>query len=309
MRILLLTLLFLSCCAIPTQTGEITLLFCQVDDCKQGLLTAINNSEEIKCAFYDLDYDPLEQLLKHKNVEVLVFKENYDGFGISVKASHGGLMHDKFCILDERIVITGSTNPTANGLFKNDNGILIIEGEVIAQNYLDEFEELKGKKEQQTRNKKIKHKIHEDGEGFLIENYFCPEDDCEKQVLEELGKAITTIHFMTFSFTSDPIGKLLIEKAKDGILVQGVFEKRQQNAYSEYQRLLAAGLDVRFDSNPQTMHHKVFIIDGKTVIMGSYNPTKNGNTRNDENVLIIHNQALTARFRAEFDRLWLLTNP
>ena len=51
------------------------------------------------------------------------------------------------------------------------------------------------------------------------------------------------------------------------------------------------------------MHHKVFIIDNRTVITGSFNPTKNGDTRNDENILIIHDEKIAGKYLEEFNEL------
>ncbi|MBT4150600.1 phospholipase, partial [Candidatus Woesearchaeota archaeon] len=51
------------------------------------------------------------------------------------------------------------------------------------------------------------------------------------------------------------------------------------------------------------MHHKVFIIDGKTVVTGSFNPSKNGDSRNDENILIIRDETIASRYLAEYERL------
>ena len=100
----------------------------------------------------------------------------------------------------------------------------------------------------------------------------------------------------------------MIERAADGITVAGVFEESQyhSNTGTEYDNLLAAGLDVRLDGNPRSMHHKVFIIDNKTVITGSYNPSKNANERNDENVLIIHDEDIAGKYLDEFNRLYLV---
>ena len=52
------------------------------------------------------------------------------------------------------------------------------------------------------------------------------------------------------------------------------------------------------------MHNKVFVIDNKTVITGSYNPTKNANERNDENILIIHDKKIAEKFLNEFNNLY-----
>jgi phosphatidylserine/phosphatidylglycerophosphate/cardiolipin synthase-like enzyme len=293
------------------QTGRVELRFCQLDDCAAFLMEELLAADSAKCAFYDLDYEPLEAVLEaHPDLELLVFEEYYEGLGTEVGAAHGGLMHNKFCILDRGTpaarIITGSTNPTENGFEKNDNHLILIEGMVIVENYVQEFEEIAGGREKEVPTPLIMQ-TDLNGNTFLIENYFCPEDKCEAQVLEELKAADESIQFMTFSFTSDPIGELLVKKHQEGVAVTGVFEKRQNSRYSEYAKLEAAGIPVQFDTNKQTMHHKVFIIDAgredAVVILGSYNPTKNGNTRNDENLLIIHELSIAQQFHEEFVRV------
>ena len=65
------------------------------------------------------------------------------------------------------------------------------------------------------------------------------------------------------------------------------------------------GMDVKLDSNPKNMHHKVFIVDD-SVLFGSYNPTSSGNKNNDENVLIVHDSRIAEEFVEEFERIWSL---
>jgi phosphatidylserine/phosphatidylglycerophosphate/cardiolipin synthase-like enzyme len=52
------------------------------------------------------------------------------------------------------------------------------------------------------------------------------------------------------------------------------------------------------------MHHKVIIIDGEIVVIGSYNFSTSADEENDENVLIIHSPAIAAQFEAEFQRVY-----
>ena len=40
------------------------------------------------------------------------------------------------------------------------------------------------------------------------------------------------------------------------------------------------------------------------VVLGSQNWTRNGNEGNDENTLVIHNEALSTSLQSEFNRLW-----
>ena len=57
------------------------------------------------------------------------------------------------------------------------------------------------------------------------------------------------------------------------------------------------------DGNPYLMHHKVIIIDGNTVIFGSFNFSNNADKDNDENLLIVDDAGLAQAFEAEFQRV------
>jgi len=53
-----------------------------------------------------------------------------------------GSMHTKFCVIDQKIVITGSFNWTVSADLKNDENMLIIESEKIASSYGSYFDRL-----------------------------------------------------------------------------------------------------------------------------------------------------------------------
>jgi phosphatidylserine/phosphatidylglycerophosphate/cardiolipin synthase-like enzyme len=87
--------------------------------------------------------------------------------------------------------------------------------------------------------------------------------------------------------------------------VRGVFENTgSETQYSEYGKMKQAGLDVWQDGNPYLMHHKVFIIDGKTVVFGSFNFSQNAEEENDENLLIVDDIPFAQSFTAEFARVY-----
>jgi phosphatidylserine/phosphatidylglycerophosphate/cardiolipin synthase-like enzyme len=52
------------------------------------------------------------------------------------------------------------------------------------------------------------------------------------------------------------------------------------------------------------MHHKVVIIDGAIVVCGSFNFSDSADRSNDENLLIIYNRAVAARFEEEYRRVY-----
>ncbi|MBT6519502.1 hypothetical protein HOK51_06645 [Candidatus Woesearchaeota archaeon] len=310
--------------SIPSEFNkEINVYFCPKDNCQSEVLKTTSTAKSsIHCAIFDLDLPDLieffDKASNYIDVKIVVDNENWKHvkhLNFTKKDSTSQFSHNKFCVIDNNKIWTGSFNPTENGNYKNNNNLLIIESETLAKNYEDEFREIwNGKfgKGDLVKNPKVKINTID------IENYFCPEDWCANKVLDQLNKANHSIYFMTFSFTHDEIGDMILKKSDEGIKIKGIFEKKQQSKYSEYEKINSAfeklesdktkqanQNKVIFDSNPAAMHHKVFIIDEKTVITGSFNPTKNGDTNNDENILIIHDEKIASKFMDEFNSLWI----
>ncbi|HLD39815.1 MAG TPA: phospholipase D-like domain-containing protein [Candidatus Nanoarchaeia archaeon] len=323
---LLILILFLSGCSgegpitpaavfsIPepiSDQGAIALYFCPQGPCEQELVQFLHSAQHsIHCAFYDIGLKSVQETLREKQakIEVQVVTDNdyLKKFNYSfVKADSYGLMHDKFCIIDGRKISTGSMNPTDNDAHKNNNNLLLIESRVIAQNYEDEFQEMWNgnfKKGAKVQNPAVL--LNQQGKEIRVQTYFCPEDHCAEHVREELKKAEKTIHFMTFSFTHDGIANILLLKNLDGVEVKGVMEVKQISQFSVFDRLSQNKIEVRKDGNKNNLHHKVFIIDGKTVVTGSFNPTANGDEHNDENVIIIEDAEIAHLFEQEFEKVY-----
>ncbi|MEZ0368581.1 MAG: phospholipase D-like domain-containing protein [Candidatus Sericytochromatia bacterium] len=225
-----------------------------------------------------------------------------------VDDQRAGLMHNKFVVIDqgtpEAAVWTGSMNLTDNCVNKNNNNALLIRSPELAENYHAEFEEMfVDKSFGRTSPAFVPHPQVSVGKS-LIETHFAAEGHVAGRVVEALNQAKQSIHFMAFSFTHDAIGQVVAAKLADKVSVHGVFEKTGSGSqYSEYTRLKALGADVRTDSNPGIMHHKVFIIDGKTVITGSFNFSESADESNDENLLIIEDPELAKLYLEEFERV------
>ncbi len=136
-----------------------------------------------------------------------------------------------------------------------------------------------------------------------MEIHFTPEDNVTPYIVERVKAAQTSITFMAFSFTSDPIGQAMLARAGQGVQVRGVVERTgSEVSTSEYGPLRQAGLDVRPDGNRYLMHHKVIVIDERVVIFGSFNYSANAED-NNENCLIVESHALARLFLAEYARV------
>lgn len=303
--ILLTSLLLTACTNIPYETSvEPQVYFCPRDNCSSILHQLTNQSTtSIHCALYDLNLKPLLTILRkkaeHIDVQILLESSKLNPQDNFIKYDYDKQqMHNKFCIFDNQIILTGSFNPTTNGNTKNNNNIIIIKSTTLSKNYETEFQELCNNKKSKTPYPTI----------FLnnqkIETYFCPEDNCKDKVLQTLNNANKSIHFMLFYLTDKDITNTLINKHKQGLNIRGIMEKKNINKWSTFNNLKDSEVDLIQDKNKANLHHKVFIIDNKTVITGSYNPTTNGNQVNDENILIIHNKNIAERFLEEFDYLY-----
>ena len=136
--------------------------------------------------------------------------------------------------------------------------------------------------------------------------YFSPDDGVSHALASLLSNAKESIYFLAYSFTSNDLGAIVRQKNKDGLTIEGVMDKEQvsSNQGTEYDPFLQAKMQVRLDGNPGLMHHKVFIVDGKIVAFGSYNFSQSAETQNDENLIIVYNEAIAQQFLSEFQRVW-----
>ncbi len=220
-----------------------------------------------------------------------------------VDDGRSGLMHNKFMIFDGTTVLTGSMNFTARGTYTNNNNLLVLRSQRAVEAYQDQFNEMFIDGQFGPRGE-TPNDFAFTQDGIPVRILFSPDDPVVEILVEEINNAQSEIRFMTFSFTEDRVGEALLNAAARGVDVAGVFETRgSETQYSELPALFCAGLDVRQDGNGQTFHHKVFIIDGVTVMTGSFNISDNAITSNDENMVIIRDSDLAAQYLAEYERV------
>jgi phosphatidylserine/phosphatidylglycerophosphate/cardiolipin synthase-like enzyme len=144
-----------------------------------------------------------------------------------------------------------------------------------------------------------------------VQVLFSPEDGIAQKLAERISQAQSDVRFLAFSFTHDGMGQAVMGRAQAGVKVAGVFEKTgSETRFSEYGAMKKAGLDVYQDGNPYVMHHKVFVIDGKTTVFGSFNFSDGADKENNENCLIVDDPAFASTYSQEVDRMLALArNP
>ena len=113
-------------------TMDIAMYFLTSREIAQALVRAKERKVQVRCVF-----DKSQKIPSYSKAGYLIKR------GFPVKFHTGdGLMHNKFAIIDDHILMTGSFNWTPTADRKNEENLLIITDASIIKKYRDRFEYL-----------------------------------------------------------------------------------------------------------------------------------------------------------------------
>lgn len=247
----------------------------------------------------------VRMVMESTNMESAAPKALIDAGIPIIGDNRNGLMHDKFMVIDRSEVWAGSMNFTTSGTYEDNNNLIRIQSSKVAEDYTVEFEEMFKRDFFGSDVIAATPNPHLTIDGTQMEVYFSPDDKVARRIVELLRGAQQSITFMAYSFTASDFGKIISQKAKQGLKISGVMEDEQikSNKGTQFTYFENASLPVYRDGNPGQMHHKVFIIDEQIVIAGSYNFSFSAETQNDENVMIFFDRQIAAEYLSEFARV------
>jgi phosphatidylserine/phosphatidylglycerophosphate/cardiolipin synthase-like enzyme len=228
-----------------------------------------------------------------------------------VPDERSAIMHHKFAVRDGEEVWTGSWNLTVGDTYRLNNNAVRMRSQEIARAFTGEFDTMFVQKKFGAGRPRGNVTPPIQVGAMRVQVLFAPEDGVGEKITERVRQATGQIRFLAFSFTHDAIGQAMMERAKSGTSVAGVFEKTgSETRFSEFTAMKQANLDVYQDGSPYAMHHKVIVLDGRTTVFGSFNFSDSADKDNDENVLVVDDPAFAAHFLAESERmLQLARNP
>jgi len=293
---------------------------------EQKLIDKINAAQRsIHIASFEFDLTPVAEALiaaHQRGVDVRWVTD--DEHGLEADAEYGGgqfamlteagievrddgrtaLMHNKFWIFDGETVWTGSTNVTVNGIFKQNNNVIVFHSPEIAAIYEREFQEMWDGQFGPRSPSTVEDQTVV-VQGTPVQVLFSSEDDVIAHLIPYVEQAQKSIRFLAFSFTDYPLANAMIERARVGVDVKGVHEKVGSDGQgAEMVTFLCAKVPVWQDGNGSFMHHKVIIVDNRIVITGSLNFSSSADESNDENVVIVDNPQIASLYLQEFERVW-----
>ena len=140
-----------------------------------------------------------------------------------------------------------------------------------------------------------------------------------------LDNANNSIDLALFVFSDQKLADILQDKQQQGVKIKALIDKEFIfRYYSEALDMLGVAMTNKCKyernnnvwsnslktigtanlANGDKLHHKVAVIDNKTVITGSQNWSAAANYNNDETVLILENETVAKHFQQEFARLY-----
>lgn len=133
-----------------------------------------------------------------------------------------------------------------------------------------------------------------------IVSHFSPKGGCTEAIVRELETARHEVLMLAYSFTSKPIADALVAASARGVTVGVVLDRSNEaETHTELGDLVSRGIAVHIDHKHAIAHNKVIVIDGRTVLTGSFNFTNQAEHENAENLLVLRNhRELAAVYRA-----------
>ena len=308
---------------------------CSSDICKE-ILTNINTSKSsIDMAIYGYSSTPaIEKAIKDaqnrgvkirliydvntKNQNIYLDTFKFVSLIVNSKSDRGlkdsnATMHNKFYIFDNKIVITGSANLSHTDMSGfNSNNIIVINSADVAKIYKTEFEQMFNGNFHSAKIPTANNKANN------IQIYFSPQDkSISNAVLPIIENAKDYIYIPIFVITENRVVEALINAKRRGVDVRLISDALNASSkYSKIRVLRTNDVPVKIENYAGKMHSKTMIVDDKYSIVGSMNFSKSGETKNDENTIVLENaeaaKYLKRFFLYQWDRIpdkWLTGYP
>jgi phosphatidylserine/phosphatidylglycerophosphate/cardiolipin synthase-like enzyme len=133
--------------------------------------------------------------------------------------------------------------------------------------------------------------------GRAVEVRFSPKGGCTDAVVREIAAARRSVLVQAYSLSSPAIASALVDARARGVDVRVLLDKSARgDKASLLEPLERAGVVTAVDDKHALANSKVMLIDEAVVLTGSFNNPKAAESDNVENLVIIRDRAVAARY-------------
>lgn len=285
---------------------------CRNDFCKRLVkeINGANSSIDIAIYGFGEQKEIYEALLNAKNRGVKIravvdYAKNIDEmFSYNSKFKQDfapkeskmpSIMHNKFFIFDNKLLINGSVNisSTGSGGYNSNIAAAITDREIIKA-YKAEFEQMYA----------MKFSISKKQNNYSsakLSAYFSPNGNVyQEAILPNIQNAKEKIYVSAFYLTDKNLIEELISAKKRGVEVLIILDATSANNFKDrLAKLRNNAIPTIVENWGGKNHEKTIVIDDKILILGSCNFSKSGFYKNDENILVIKDSKI-ASFYADY---------
>jgi phosphatidylserine/phosphatidylglycerophosphate/cardiolipin synthase-like enzyme len=146
--------------------------------------------------------------------------------------------------------------------------------------------------------------------GSQLEIHYAPTENLETVDVREIGRAQLSIDMAAYVLSDPQIIEALIDAAERNVVIRLYLDKSQFTEHGPIRGGLVEALlahpnvIARVKGEGVLMHLKAYAVDGEELRTGSGNFSRSGLASQDNDLLLITDQAVVDAFEADFDRIW-----
>jgi phosphatidylserine/phosphatidylglycerophosphate/cardiolipin synthase-like enzyme len=143
-----------------------------------------------------------------------------------------------------------------------------------------------------------------------VEIHYAPRENLETIDVREIGRAALSIDMAAYVLSDPRIVEALTDAAERDVVIRIYLDKVQ---FAEHAAIRGGPVEALF-AHPNVlarvkgegvlMHLKAYAIDGEVLRTGSGNFSRSGLASQDNDLILIADQAVVDAFEANFDRIW-----
>jgi phosphatidylserine/phosphatidylglycerophosphate/cardiolipin synthase-like enzyme len=138
-----------------------------------------------------------------------------------------------------------------------------------------------------------------------LDTCFSPLGQCDQVLISWIDSAEKKLDAAIYGLTDDAIAEAFVRAKARGVAIRLIQDRLQsKDRHCALKPIQNAGILVRIQSGSGggIQHNKFLVIDNKFVVTGSFNWTYGASNKNDENFVVLDDEA--KKFEGEFERLW-----
>jgi phosphatidylserine/phosphatidylglycerophosphate/cardiolipin synthase-like enzyme len=146
--------------------------------------------------------------------------------------------------------------------------------------------------------------------GSQAEIHYAPRENLETVDVQEIGRAELSIDMAAYVLSDSQIIQALTDAAERDVVIRLYLDKSQFADHGPIRGGLVEALlahpnvVARVKGEGVLMHLKAYAVDGEVLRTGSGNFSHSGLASQDNDLVLITDQAVVDAFEANFDRIW-----